>query len=608
MSMTFIYRSPTTPAGPGFVVDLGNQFARLGSISGFIMEAELGSVGISSLAGDDPTGTAGHDSDAIVGLKQFTVNELAAPNNNRRIFEGYIGDRRYYRGTSSQSPSLITGAARIIDMTLVDINSFLSFRIFPPSGVNLDDDTFNRPAETDVARVTALLSVGFLSTTLFDNGNVSTSNPTDMDAVDYTGQRPADVLNDCAQQSGKNFFVYYDEVANQFSLFYDFNSSTAYPAYDTSLKISNVLADCNFTSQAPTGPIWPANVDAVLTRDPSRVVAGVLIQNGSNSVYVNQLTTSYTYGYRDAVGDSQNLKTVTQATTRAQRYLSENSTEDDRLTFTVRFPAANVNDWKEGQWAPVKFSHLPGYEDYVNVRCLTRTVSQDMETSDWYNVKYECTTAATSVVTGLHQLVLTGRYGGTLHTSGTYDCIWAGSNVGGITVVTPAVTQDTDGYTGTAGDMQWGVASLTSWTIPTGLGGHYDVGANMFAYNNAWWITTSIPSEPNPQQIAYPGYNTDNGCGASVSNAGATVTWRLFNVTTGLTLATWVSQSAPGGYWIPLAHLPRTSVSVADGDVLKCTIQLSSGVHPENGAMGAVYGGTVYGGQQGVFWMTRTGP
>ena len=388
--MTYIYRSPTTPAGPGWVVDLGNQAVRLGTVS-VIMEAELGSVAISSLAFDDPTGTAGHDSDAIVGLKQFTINELAAPLNNRRIFEGYVADRRYYRGTESSSPSLRTGAARTIDMTLVDLNSFLSFRVFLPTGVGHDDWVFNRPAETDADRVAALLANDLLSSTLFDNGNVSTTSPVNMDAVDYTGQRPADVLNDCAQQSGKNFFVYYDEVANQFSLFYDFNASTSYPAYDTDLKISNVLADVDLTSLATTGPIWPPLEDAVLTRDPSRVVAGVLFQNGSDSVYEQQLSTSYTYGYRDAVGNSQNLKTTAQAEARAQRYLAENSTEDDRITFTVKFPAANVNDWKEGQWAPVKFSHLPGYEDYVNVRCLTRTVSQDEYSDQFYNVKYECT-------------------------------------------------------------------------------------------------------------------------------------------------------------------------------------------------------------------------
>lgn len=395
MSLQFLYRSPTTPAGPGWVVNLGDQAVRLGNIAGLVMEAELGATGNSSLAFDDPTGTAGHDSDAIVGLKQFSVNELLAPANNRRVWEGYVADRRYSRGTpGSTSPSLRTGAARIIDMTLVDINSFLSFRIFRNGTVNGSNTSFNRPAETDVQRVAALLNVPFLSDTLFDNGLFSTASPVNMDANDYQSQRPLDVLNDCAQQSGKNFFVYYDEVANQFSLFYDFNDSLVYPAYDTALKVSNVLTDV--TASGLSGPVWPPLIDAVLTRDPSRVIAGVFIPLGSNSVYRTNLATSFAFGFRDAVSTSPNLKTVAQAEARADRYLAENSTEDDRITFTLHLPAAHVNDWKEGQYAPVKFTHLPGYENYRNVRCLTRTVSQDEETDQFYHVKYECTPMASS--------------------------------------------------------------------------------------------------------------------------------------------------------------------------------------------------------------------
>ena len=282
MALTFTYRSPTTPAGPGWTEDLGNQAVRLGDIAGLLTSCELGAAAISSLRIDDPTGTAGHSGDAIVGLKQLSVTESAAPSGNRRVWEGYIADRTYYRGESS-SPSLRTGAARIIDMSLVDLNTFLSFRVFLPTDVDATSD-FVRPAETDVARVTALLAVDFISSTLFDNGLVSSSGPVNMDEVDYTGQRPVDVLNDCAQQSGKNFFVYYDESAGEFSLFYDFNKSPVYPASVSGTTVSNVLADVNLSGGLMSGPVWAPFLDAVLTRDPSRISAGVLIQNGSNSV------------------------------------------------------------------------------------------------------------------------------------------------------------------------------------------------------------------------------------------------------------------------------------------------------------------------------------
>lgn len=384
MVQTFKYRSPTTPAGAGWIVDLGNQAVRLGDETGLITHAELGVVGVSSLRFDDPDGTAGHNGDAIVGLKQFSVFESDTFASKNRVWEGYIADRRYYRGSQGVSPSLRTGAARVIDMTLVDLNAFLSFRVFVPTSIS-SSNAFNRPAETDVARVTALLGVGFLSTTLFDNGLVSTASPVQMDAVDYTGQHAADVLNDCAQQSGKNFFVYYDEAAGQFSLFYDFNDS---PVFLADIKVSNVLADVNGSNV-----FYPMD-DAVLTRDPSRVTAGVLIQNGSNSVYQSDVATGYAFLYKDAVANSQNIKTVAQATARATRYLAENSSEDDRITWTCRLPSANVNDWYAGQAGQVKFSHLPGYENYRYVRVLQRTVKQVEKTASLYDVYFEATPMA----------------------------------------------------------------------------------------------------------------------------------------------------------------------------------------------------------------------
>ena len=398
MVQDYKYRSPTTPGGPGWVVDLGNEAVRLASIQGIVQEAELGAVGISSIQIDDPTGDAGHDGDAIIGLKQFTWSESTTPSDKNVIWNGYIGDRRYRRGTPGQSPSLITGPGRVIDITLVDVNSFLSFRIL---GVD-DTSAFNRPSETDVERVAALLAVDFLSDTLFDNGLVESTGGVTMDAVDYTGQRAADVLNDCAQQSGRNFFVYYDETAGEFSLFYHFNDDLVFAS---DMQVSNVLADFDDTTTFYPFP------DAELTRDPSRVVAGVFIQNGSNSVYETLPSTSYTYGWRDANGDSANLKTKAQAITRADRYLTENSTEDDRLSWTCKLPAAHVNDCYAGQYLQVKFTHLPGYEDFTNVRVLTRSVMQNEEDDTHYNVHFEATPMASNAISGAYAYQFPGSSG-----------------------------------------------------------------------------------------------------------------------------------------------------------------------------------------------------
>jgi len=398
MSGTFTYRSPTTPAGAGWSEDLGTEAVRLGQIAGLSTQAQLGSVDGSSIGIDDPDSDVGHDADGIVGLKQFDWRESACPVGRRLIWTGYVGPRTYRRGDGSR-PSLITDAARWIDVNLQDINAFLSFRLLVDWGAS-GDASFNRPAETDIERVQALLDVFYVSTTLFD-GLVAASGGVDMDAVDYTGQRPIDVLNDCAQQSGRNFFVFYDETgaytpgAGDFGLFYDFSYLPVYPSNDPDFRVSNVLSDCDRTGGDFTGPTWPPSFDAELAVDPMRVVSAAHTMVGKTAVPRQLISTSYKFAHRDMDVATPDLKTVAKAEARLDRYLDDNATEDARLTFRMRLPAANVNDWKEGQYAQVRFSHLKtdalDLSEFTSVRCVRRTVAQDEETDAFYNVDYECT-------------------------------------------------------------------------------------------------------------------------------------------------------------------------------------------------------------------------
>jgi hypothetical protein len=118
---------------------------------------------------------------------------------------------------------------------LVDVNSLLDRDIIQGA----DDAAHgHRAAETDVARITWLLSSSYMSH-IHDNGLFSTANPKAMDANDYRGQYGGDVLRDASVQFGKNFFAYYDEASGQDSLFYDDPNSTA---YDSGKFLSNVLS------------------------------------------------------------------------------------------------------------------------------------------------------------------------------------------------------------------------------------------------------------------------------------------------------------------------------------------------------------------------------
>ena len=371
MTQTFHYFSPTTPGNPTWDVDLGSAAVRLGEEQGLVHCFELGTVGAGGIKIDDPDGTVGHTGDAILGLKQFYVTEDACPAGDQRIFTGYLGPRTYSRGPFR------TGAGRIIDAALLDENAMLMFRVFQPASLDATS-SFDRPAETDTARIAALLAVDFLSTTLYDEGFVVGAG-VEMDANDYTGSRPGDVIEDCAQQSGCNFGVRYSEATGHLVLHYHANNADIDPA---GASISNVLGDLSATCFAP-------NLDWELTRDPSRVPTGVLTPYKSGMVYEQRLETSYVYGYRDAYYPSSNIATAAKATARALRYLAEGSTEDDRLSGTITIPAADVNLIKAGQYLTARFSHFPGYEEARTCRVLRREIAQIEQTDQRYTIRLE---------------------------------------------------------------------------------------------------------------------------------------------------------------------------------------------------------------------------
>jgi hypothetical protein len=374
MNMKATYADPAVFTASPWSVDVSGAI-RLGSVTGLIERAELGSAGISSVMLDDPLGTLGHSSDAILGLKQIWVDETNCPAGDQRIYTGFIADRKYRRGTDS----LITGVARKIDVTLVDANEILTERILH-LGFGADPtQPCDRPAETDFERIAWLLITGYVRA-VFDHGLVASSGPVNMDATNYEGQKPADVMNDCSQQSGRNHFIYYDEATATYGLFYDFNKSAV---YSSSLQISNVLADVdNVTTFAP-------EPDAELTRDPSRVSAGVYMPFSGGTTYQELLTTAVTYAFRDAAAPSSNVTTLANADIRADRYLTENATEEDRITCAVKLPKAKVTGIKAGHRIQAKFSHLPSMASYTWCRILTRTVKQDELTAELYNVELE---------------------------------------------------------------------------------------------------------------------------------------------------------------------------------------------------------------------------
>ncbi len=319
--------------------------------------AEEGSVALSTIVVDDPLG----DFD-IGGWHRLYLTEDAATGSNTFISNGYVTGRTIERGP------YLTGAGRIWRVTVADSNAVGQWKIMEQSAAN-------RPAETDVERIQWLVTTDQMRR-IPDSSMVSTASPVAMDAVDYRGQHATDVLDDCAQASGKNWFTWYSKTGlDTIGLWYDVASSTA---WESPVRLTNVYAD---VLADPYGLTFSISDDTALERDPSRVYSGAYVQYDGGVAYAQSFVTGEAFTWRDAIVPAENVKTQAKAAARATRYLTEMSTEEDRITTAFRVPSDKVNFLREGMRVQFKASHLPGYETFYQwMRVLKRTVKQDSET------------------------------------------------------------------------------------------------------------------------------------------------------------------------------------------------------------------------------------
>ena len=375
MGLEFYYRdNDGTLTGP--VTLLADDHVRLLSTS-VTLNAEEGSVGSSRLVIDDLEGAVD-----IPGLRYFAIKETAVPaSSNSFIFAGYTTDRKYSRGGNE---GFRVGTSRKIDIGLVDANHILETRIMHGPGNN-------RPAETDVQRLTWLLSTaeGQLIT---DTRYFSTANPEDMDAVDYRWQSFKQIIDDCAQQSGKNYFLTYfgdTATANQpwggWSLWY---GASGLSTYTSGIRLSNLAAEVDSSTIFAI-----SQTETTLTRDPSRVASGAVVPYDGGTSYGQLASTFNNFEKRDLTFPAQNVKTATKANRRGNRYLGDLDTEEDIITTEFIVPREQVNDLREGMLVAVRATHLPGYDSFTYLRVLNRTVTENSEAT--FNIRVEL--AATGI-------------------------------------------------------------------------------------------------------------------------------------------------------------------------------------------------------------------
>jgi hypothetical protein len=359
MSLTHFFRSDS-----GEVIEITDH-VRLYEYE-TTMQAEEGSHGSSMVPVDDPDAEL-----TIGGHRLFYSMESTATGSNQVAYVGYTADRDVHRGPYR------TDVGRVWDVNLVDVNSVMARRI-------LTGSTANRPAETDVARMQWLFGTEEADiidnvTDLFDaTGGVA------MDAVDYRGQTVEDVANDCANASGKNYFVTnVGTFAGNFYLWYGFATSDL---YTSPIRLSNYLPDLD-------DPLtFAISDDTKLNRDPSRVYSGVYLpyDAGANAaVYVQSIATANMFALkgRDVQMDGRNIKTAAKATARATRYLGDLDTEEDRITTSFKIPAAQQGFIREGMRVQIRATHLPGYSSFQWLRVLKRTIKQDSELTFWMTLE-----------------------------------------------------------------------------------------------------------------------------------------------------------------------------------------------------------------------------
>ena len=323
---------------------------------GLVMNAEEGTVGTSQIVLEDPDGDL-----VIHGHRLFYVTEdlTLGDVHAGQIYVGFTAEHEYSRREDKR-----LGLMRIVTVTLRDINTIFERRV----GNGKDWD---RDEETDVARVTWVEATNEGSL-IDDTTYFSTASPTDMDAVDYRGQSFRQVFDDCAQQAkvNKNWFLW--RKGTDHSLWYGPTGTTDFAS---TIKISNVNADVDGTT------VFAPAQDSTLTRDPSRVYSGVFMNyagtnNSGAHVYVQREQTKAAFAARDAVSDVPNVKSKTKAENRANRYLRSVKTEEDRIETAILVDRPQANALVAGHRVQVKFSHFPGYTDYVWCRVLHRTIRE----------------------------------------------------------------------------------------------------------------------------------------------------------------------------------------------------------------------------------------
>jgi hypothetical protein len=318
----------------------------------------LGSMVLVAVAEGGEIGSGGFDLDdagaatTVPALKDATVTDTRATPD--ALWSGRTGERGRARGEQS----MVADDDRVWDVMLLDQNALLDDIVLTGSGAN-------RPAETDYARVTWLITQ--LATYGVSAGVVPNTNTVNLDAQDYRNVQagPRQVLSDCGEAAQKNYFLY--DHGSGIKVYYDKHTGSSLAS---TAKLSTVLADVDDST------VFNA-IDCHRVDDPTNVYSAVAYQYQGGTVQRDAsdtgLTTEADYRYRKTAVQDDRVKSSTTAQNKADKYLYAASSETATFTCGVIVPAANVNDIREGHRIQVKVPHLD-YSVYTWFRITRREV------------------------------------------------------------------------------------------------------------------------------------------------------------------------------------------------------------------------------------------
>jgi hypothetical protein len=311
---------------------------------------------VGALPFDDPGGTL-----TIKGWRKWRVVETTA--SPTLLASGRIRTKTVKRGDSERS-SLRLGADRWWDCDAYDNNTLVGSRLIRGTEAN-------RPAETAGERLAWLLDSPF--TVLHDEGHVTyPSDP--LDPADYTLQTAADVIADCAQPGGYNFFAMQTDTTD---------------ATDTPELFFMLPTDSDWASSVSISDD-PADYDGVTVFAPSYDaelgIGDELIASGVAVPYDGGDSSAYVYVSDDAIGDEfayvnktapmANVKTAAKALVIAERHLDLSRTESEKITCTIHVPAALANAVRPWHRVPYKSTWMPGFAVYRDCRVVNWSIEQ----------------------------------------------------------------------------------------------------------------------------------------------------------------------------------------------------------------------------------------